>query len=90
LKIDPSREINVEGVSTLHECVKLMRTAKAGKKNGMLLEGMACSRGCIAGPGTLASLNRVRKAVVNFQGQAECESPLDNKTIDEDIRNKYK
>ena len=90
LKIDPSREINVEGVSTLHECVKLMRTAKAGKKNGMLLEGMACSGGCIAGPGTLASLNRVRKAVVNFQGQAECESPLDNKTIDEDIRNKYK
>lgn len=90
LKIDPSREINVEGVSTLHECVKLMRTAKAGKKNGMLLEGMACSGGCIAGPGTLASLNRVRKAVVSFQGQAECESPLDNKTIDEDIRNKYK
>lgn len=88
LEIDPSREINVEGVSTLHECVKLMRVAKAGKKNGCLLEGMACSGGCIAGPGTLASFNRVRKAVLEFKGQAACKSPLDNEIIDENLRNK--
>lgn len=88
MTLDPSREINVEGVSTLHECVKLMRVAKAGKKNGYLLEGMACSGGCIAGPGTLASFNRVRKAVTEFKNQAACKSPLDNEIIDESIRNK--
>ncbi len=84
--INPSREINVEGASTLLECVKLMRLAKAGKKNGYLLEGMACQGGCIAGPGTLASFNRVRKAVTEFKNQAEFKSPLDNATIDEKLR----
>ncbi len=88
LAIDPSREINVEGASTLHECVKLMKIAKAGKKNGYLLEGMACLGGCIAGPGTIASLNRVRKAVTEFKNQATCTSPLDNEIIDENLRSK--
>jgi [FeFe] hydrogenase (group B1/B3) len=88
LRIDPSREINVEGASTLHECVKLMRLAKAGKKNGYLLEGMACSGGCIGGPGTIASLNRVRKAVTEFKNQSEYETPFDNDTIDEKLRSK--
>lgn len=88
LELDPSREINVEGVSTLHECVKLMRVAKAGKKNGCLLEGMACSGGCVAGPGTLASFNRVRKAVIDFKNHAPCESPLDNEIIDEKLRSR--
>ncbi|MDF2948580.1 MAG: Iron hydrogenase 1 [Sedimentibacter sp.] len=88
LKIDPSREINVEGASTLHECMKLMRLAKAGKKNGYLLEGMACSGGCIGGPGTLASINRVRKAVTEFKNQSEYETPFDNKIIEEELRDK--
>ncbi len=88
LRIDPSREINVEGASTLHECVKLMRLAKAGKKNGYLLEGMACAGGCIGGPGTIASLNRVRKAVTEFKNQSEYETPFDNDTIDEKLRSK--
>ncbi len=88
LAIDPSREINVEGASTLHECVKLMKVAKSGKKNGYLLEGMACLGGCIAGPGTIASLNRVRKAVTEFKNQAACTSPLDNEIIDENLRSK--
>lgn len=81
LSMEPSREINVEGASTLHECVKLIKVAKAGKKNGYLLEGMACSGGCIAGPGTIASFNRVRKAVTDFKNQAESETPMDNEVI---------
>lgn len=86
LKIDPSREINVEGASTLHECVKLMRLAKAGKKNGYLLEGMACSGGCIGGPGTIASINRVRKAVTDFKNQSAYKTPFDNDIIDEKLK----
>lgn len=88
LKIDPFREINVEGASTLHECVKLMRLAKAGKKNGYLLEGMACLGGCIGGPGTIASLNRVKKAVTEFKNQSEYKTPFDNDIIDGKLRNK--
>lgn len=88
MALDPTREINVEGASTLHECVKLMRLAKAGKKNGYLLEGMACSGGCIAGPGTIASLNRVKKALTEFKNKASCKSPLDNEIIEEELRKK--
>lgn len=88
LIMDPSREINVEGVSTLHECMKLMKIAKAGKKNGYLLEGMACPGGCIAGPGTIASMNRVKKAVIDFKNQSEYKTPFDNDIIDEKLRNK--
>lgn len=79
--LDPTREITVEGASTLHECVKLMMLAKAGKKNGYLLEGMACPGGCIAGPGTLASVTRVRKAVADFKAQAQYKTPYDNEKI---------
>jgi [FeFe] hydrogenase (group B1/B3) len=88
--MDPSKEINVESASTLSECVKLMRVAKAGKKNGCLLEGMACPGGCISGPGTLASLNRVKKAVTDFKNHASCDSPLDNEIIDENLRTEKK
>lgn len=86
LIIDPSREVNVESASTLHDCVKMMRIAKAGKKNGYLLEGMACPGGCIAGPGTLASVNRVRKAVNEFKNQASSKTPFDNDKIDDEIK----
>ncbi len=84
--LDESKEINIESASTLHECVKLMRTAKAGKKDGYLLEGMACPGGCIAGPGTLASMNRVRKAIVEFKNQSSFKTPLDNDIIDDELK----
>jgi len=86
LIIDPSREINVEGVSTLQECVKLMKIAKAGKRNGYLLEGMACPGGCIAGPGTIASMNRVKKAVIEFKNQSEYKTPFDNDIIEDNLK----
>jgi iron only hydrogenase large subunit-like protein len=39
---------------------------KAGLKNGMLLEGMACKHGCIGGPGTVVAAARARKSVAGF------------------------
>jgi len=86
LLIDPSREINIESASTLHDCVKMMRVAKAGKKDGYLLEGMACPGGCIAGPGTLASVNRVRKAVTEFKNKSSFKTPFENDLIDEKLK----
>ncbi len=88
LEIDPEREINVECATTLSECVKLMKLAKAGKKNGCLIEGMACLNGCIGGPGTLASVSRVKKAVAEFKNQSSYKTPFDNEVIDETLRTK--
>jgi iron only hydrogenase large subunit-like protein len=65
-----------------------MYQAKAGKKNGYLLEGMACPGGCIAGPGTLASTTRVKKAVEEFKNKAPYKTPLDNELIDDELKNK--
>ena len=84
--LDPSREINIESASNLYDCVRLMRLAKAGKKDGMLLEGMACPGGCIAGPGTLASMNRVRKAIIEFKNKAAYKTPLENTIIDDEMK----
>ena len=51
--IDPSREVQIEYGDGLRECKKMLMMAKAGKRNGYLLEGMACPGGCVAGAGTI-------------------------------------
>ena len=65
-EIDPERKVVVENADGLHECIKMLRLAKAGLKNGKLLEGMACSQGCVGGPGTIVPRHRSRKAVQEF------------------------
>lgn len=83
-EIEPSREIKTECAQGLHECVKMMKLAKAGKKNGYLLEGMACDGGCIGGPGTLISLNRVRKDVAQFSKESSYKTPFNNEKLNLD------
>ena len=77
-EIAPEKEITIESAQGLAECVKLMKMAKSGKKDGYLLEGMACDGGCIGGPGTLAALNRTRKEVTKFSSTSKYKSPLQN------------
>lgn len=77
----PEVEVHYEGAEGLDNCVKLMKLAKAGKKNGMLLEGMACVGGCIGGPGTLVTLPRARKALQQFMSKSEFASPQDNERL---------
>ena len=60
--IDPDREILIEYGDGLKECRKMLAMAKAGKRNGYLLEGMGCPGGCIGGAGTIA--DPVRTAAV--------------------------
>ena len=60
--IDPDREINIEYGDGLKECRKMLAMAKAGKRNGYLLEGMACPGGCVAGAGTIRP---IRESVAN-------------------------
>lgn len=89
-KIDPEREILIEGASSLEECVKLLRQAQAGLKDGYLLEGMACPGGCIAGPGTLVSLQRANKALKEHMENAPYADPLENKFLPEELKEKTK
>ena len=43
--IDPDREVKIEYGDGLRECKKMLMKAKAGKRDGYLLEGMACPGG---------------------------------------------
>ena len=81
-EINPDMDVKVECIEGLAECVKVMRLAKLGMKNGLLLEGMACKNGCVGGPGTVVSAARSRKSVATFSKESPYKSPADNKNID--------
>ena len=49
----PDVEVQIEHVEGLDECKKVLMLAKAGRKNGYLIEGMGCPGGCVAGAGTI-------------------------------------
>ena len=71
----PGTEVHIEHAESLAECKKMLMLAKAGKKNGCLIEGMACPGGCIAGAGTNIALPQAQKNVAAFQKEAKQQLP---------------
>ena len=59
----PDVEVKIEHVEGLDECKKVLMLAKAGRKNGYLIEGMGCPGGCVAGAGTLIPVPNAKKEV---------------------------
>ena len=59
----PNVEVKIEHAEGLDECRKMLLLAKAGKKNGCLIEGMGCPGGCVAGAGTNISIVKAQKEV---------------------------
>ncbi|MBE5938518.1 MAG: 4Fe-4S dicluster domain-containing protein [Lachnospiraceae bacterium] len=59
----PDVPVHIEHAEGLEECKKMLLLAKAGKKDGCLIEGMGCPGGCIAGAGTIAPIKDARMAV---------------------------
>ena len=68
--IDPDREVLTEAATGLKDCRKLLSLAKAGKRNGYLLEGMACPGGCVAGAGTIRPVREATNSVQRFKDAA--------------------
>ncbi len=71
----PDVEVNIEHAESLAECKKMLMLAKAGKKNGCLIEGMACPGGCVAGAGTNIAVVQAQKELKNFKDAAEQKLP---------------
>lgn len=71
----PDVEVNIEHAESLAECKKVLMLAKAGKKNGCLIEGMACPGGCIAGAGTNIPIPIAQKQVNEFKNKAKQKIP---------------
>ena len=79
----PGTEVKVEHAEGLAECRKMLLLAKAGKKNGCLIEGMACPGGCVAGAGTNIAIPQAFKAVESFKKAAEKQVPDKDELEDE-------
>lgn len=75
---DPEREILIDRADSLGDCRKMLLLAKAGKRNGYLLEGMACPGGCVGGPGTLLPTRQATLKVEEFAKMSPYETALDN------------
>jgi len=71
----PGTEVHIEHAESLAECKKMLLLAKAGKKNGCLIEGMACPGGCIAGAGTNIPITQAAREVQRFKGSAAKDVP---------------
>ena len=89
--IDPDREVLIEYGDGLRECRKMLQMARAGKRNGYLLEGMACPGGCVAGAGTIQPVKQSAVSVEQFKKAApelSCTtSPYLNRL--EEVEKKY-
>nr|WP_320133520.1 monomeric [FeFe] hydrogenase [uncultured Holophaga sp.] len=70
-------EISHRTADSLADCMALLKEIQQGRLNPVphLVEGMACPKGCIGGPGTLATLNRARTAVSAFAKAAPQAEP---------------
>ena len=71
----PGTEINIEHAESLAECRKILLLAKAGKKKGCLIEGMACPGGCVAGAGTNITIPQAMKEVAKFKNNSDKKLP---------------
>lgn len=71
----PDTEIHIEHAESLTECRKILMLAKAGKKNGCLIEGMACPGGCVAGAGTNIAIPTAAKDLMGFKNASARKLP---------------
>ncbi len=71
----PDVEVFIEHAEGLADCQKMLMLAKAGKKDGCLIEGMACPGGCIAGAGTNIAIPQAAQAVKKFVRDSTTKIP---------------
>lgn len=62
----PGTDVYIEHAEGLADCQKALLLAKAGKKDGCLIEGMGCPGGCVAGVGTNIAIPKAAQAVKKF------------------------
>ncbi len=71
----PDVEVKIEHADGLDECRKMLLLAKAGKKNGCLIEGMGCPGGCVAGAGTCIPVEKASQQIKKITNDTEKKIP---------------
>ncbi len=77
-KVEPEYEVKTFCADGLHECMKMLKMAKAGKYDGYLLEGMGCPGGCIGGAGTLAPIQKSSRELEKYKNASPYFTVQDN------------
>lgn len=77
----PGTPVQIEHAEGLEECRKMLLLAKAGKKDGCMIEGMGCPGGCVAGVGTILPINKAKSAVA--KSVQESTKKLPSKDLEE-------
>lgn len=81
-KEHPDMEVKIEAAEGLKNCRTMLMMAKAGKRDGYLLEGMACPGGCVAGAGTLQPVIKSSALVKKYTSDAEKKLAFESEYID--------
>ena len=71
----PDVDVFIEHAEGLSNCQTMLLLAKAGKKDGCLIEGMACPGGCVAGAGTNITIPQATQAVKKFVKDSTVKLP---------------
>lgn len=81
-KEHPDKEVLIDSAEGLKNCRTMLMMAKAGKRNGYLLEGMACPGGCVAGAGTLQPVVKSSALVKKYTNDADKKLAFESKHLD--------
>ena len=76
-------EVQAERCEGLGNCKKSLLEIEAGKRNANFFEGMACTGGCVGGPGVLTDSRITTKLVENFAGASPEKSAVTNPKSEE-------
>lgn len=77
-KIEPEKLVEPVRAEGLDNCEKLLRMAENNRLKGNLIEGMACTGGCVGGPGTLIKEVVATKLVNDYSQKSAYFYSMDN------------
>lgn len=89
-QLDPNMEIKPYRAEGLHNCRTALKDVEEGKFDANFFEGMACSGGCVGGPGVLNDVRVSTKLVDNYAANASFKAAPDNEAAvkkNQNIRN---
>jgi iron only hydrogenase large subunit-like protein len=83
----PEITANTKHCEGIGECLKELKNMRDGKSATTLLEGMACTGGCIGGPGTLLDFRVTRKQVEKYSQTSKTKYSFENVSLLEKMEN---
>ena len=85
-------DVDVDSLKTvycngLEECLATLKDIEGGKLDVQYMEGMACQKGCLNGPGALTEPGLTRVLLKRFAGTTQATSSADIKMAMDGVKN---